>query len=608
MSKQPNKKPKNTPSSEPLDEQLIAKVQPAAQSAAPAPSLTAAKPFQFPPYTQYIVLGLLALVYILIRKNFFAIPMERDEGIYAYFGRLVLDGAVPYRDFYEHRLPGIFYMYAILVGLFGEFEGLALGITLLNVGTLTFTYLFARRFFGSQPVAIAATVLSAVMALAPEISGFTRQSEHIVMIWAMGGLHFLLKGMEEDKWKYLLASGVFMCLAMLTKPNGVFFILLGGFWLVAHYLLERREGVEASIADKIKRTVVKASIYSAGVFGMFGLICLLMLSQGVLGEMFYWAVTYSAGYVSRISMSDGFSQFFMPTFKAVTANYVLFWVLALIGTVAYIALPSKENNSTSKKIALPLFVFCSFLTITPSYTFYGHYWIMFVPSIAFAAAAALQCINQIMGKTTVAGVVVSSIVGVLLLFHSSSISADKTLGGSYYFSPKHEKIVMKTYGGNPFNEAYQVGKFLKTRTAPSDKIALIGSEPQMFIYTGANSVTRHAYFSYLMQDSTMAHVMQFQKEYRQDIEQGKPKYIVFFNHDISILPGQNANFTMINDMLTNYIPKHYRVIGVVDLVGTGQPRYVFDAAQAAVHQFAQSNNPQQRVWTIMIYERLPETQ
>ncbi len=606
MSKQ-HKNQKNNPlPSTPLDapQPLTSKDKEPIQAA--PPTKVAAAPFQLPPYTQYIVLGILALVYILIRKNFFEIPMERDEGIYAYFGRLVLDGAVPYRDFYEHRLPGIFYMYAVLVGIFGEFEGLALGITMLNIGTLTFTYFFARRFFGSQPVAIAATIFSAVLALAPEISGFTRQSEHIVMIWAMGGLHFLLKGMEEDKWKYLLWSGVFMCLAMLTKPNGVFFILLGGFWLVAYYLLERREGIEASFFDKFKRTVAKAGIYSAGVFGIFGVICLLMLMQGVLGDMFYWSVTYSAGYVSRIDMSEGFAKYFMPTFKGVTANYMLFWIMALIGTIAYIALPSKEANSTAKKIALPLFIFCSFLTITPSYTFYGHYWIMFVPSIAFAAAAALHCLHSLMGKTMMAGIVVSAAVAVSLGFHSSSISADKTLGGSYYFSPKADKIVMKTYGGNPFNEAFQIGKFLKKRMSPSDKLAMIGSEPQLFIYTGANSVTRHAYFSYLMQDSMTTDVMRFQEEYRKDIETGKPKYIVFFNHDISILANPNANFTMINELLTVYIPKHYRIVGVVDLVGTGQPRYVLDEQQAPLYQFAKSADPKQRIWTILVYERLPE--
>ncbi|MBK7819009.1 MAG: hypothetical protein IPJ60_16840 [Sphingobacteriaceae bacterium] len=55
-----------------------------------------------------ICTGLLfVLVFIVhsIRTNFAGIPFERDEGIYSYFGKLVLEGKVPYKDFYEVKFP-----------------------------------------------------------------------------------------------------------------------------------------------------------------------------------------------------------------------------------------------------------------------------------------------------------------------------------------------------------------------------------------------------------------------------------------------------------------------------------------------------------------------
>jgi hypothetical protein len=186
--------------------------------------------------------------------------------------------------------------------------------------------------------------------------------------------------------------------------------------------------------------------------------------------------------------------------------------------------------------------------------------------------------------------------------HSNSIGADKSLGGTYYSKPKIDKIIMKTYGGNPFTEALQISKYIKPRLAPADEIALIGSEPELYIYTGAKSATRHAYFSYLMLDSTQTETMPWQAEFKQEIETKKPKIIVFFNHDISILAQKNASFTMINNMLTQYIPQHYRVIGVVDLVGTGQPKYVLDETIAPTYQFAQAQNGG-RIWSIVIYQR-----
>lgn len=550
---------------------------------------------------EYGLLFALALIYFFIRKNFWAMPMERDEGIYAYFGHLILEGNVPYVDFYEHRLPGIFYMYAILVGIFGDFEGLAAGITVLNIGSLFFIYLLARDWFDNRPTAFIIAITAAILGLAPEISGFTRQSEHIVVFWAMGGLYFMLKGLQQEKYKYLIWSGVFMCLAMLTKPNAVFYIVLGGMWLVSYYMTQA-----ATVAQNIKQTSIKTAWYALGVFGTFGIMCLIMAAQGVLGDMFYWSVTFSAEYVSRISAAEGFKAYFWPTFAAVRANYSLFWAVAFISPLAYIFARAPKSAAVFKKISLFSFLLMAFMTITPSYTFYGHYWIMFVPAIAFAFGAGLYSLSEILQTATknaiISGGTISFIFAILLFMHGNSIGADKSLGGSYYSSPKIDKIVMKTYGGNPFNEAYQVGKFVKPRLKAEDKIALIGSEPELYIYTGAHSVSRHAYFSFLMMDSSRQHVKPWQEEFKQDVETKKPKIIVFFNHAISILADPKASYGMINGLLTDFIPKNYRRIGLVDLVGTGQPRYVFDQAAADAHQFAQAANGGQ-IWTILIFER-----
>ena len=66
----------------------------------------------------YILLTLLILVVVIIRYKFISIPFERDEGAYSYYGKLLLQGKTPYKDFYEQKFPGIFYFYALMVGVF----------------------------------------------------------------------------------------------------------------------------------------------------------------------------------------------------------------------------------------------------------------------------------------------------------------------------------------------------------------------------------------------------------------------------------------------------------------------------------------------------------
>ena len=43
-----------------------------------------------------------------IRYRLLDVPLERDEGEYAYAGRLILDGVPPYQGIYNMKLPGTY--------------------------------------------------------------------------------------------------------------------------------------------------------------------------------------------------------------------------------------------------------------------------------------------------------------------------------------------------------------------------------------------------------------------------------------------------------------------------------------------------------------------
>ena len=47
-------------------------------------------------------------------------PLERDEGEYAYAGQLMLQLIPPYQLAYNMKLPGIYAAYAVVLKLFGQ--------------------------------------------------------------------------------------------------------------------------------------------------------------------------------------------------------------------------------------------------------------------------------------------------------------------------------------------------------------------------------------------------------------------------------------------------------------------------------------------------------
>ena len=57
---------------------------------------------------------------IIFRVRLLDVPLERDEGEYAYMGQLILDGTPPYTEAYNMKFPGIYFIYAGILWLFGE--------------------------------------------------------------------------------------------------------------------------------------------------------------------------------------------------------------------------------------------------------------------------------------------------------------------------------------------------------------------------------------------------------------------------------------------------------------------------------------------------------
>src|SRR5580704_5397303 len=69
-------------------------------------------------------LGLLLILVFnfVIRWHLREMPLERDEGEYAYAGQLLLQGASPYEHAYTVmlKLPGTWVVYAFIMAVFGQ--------------------------------------------------------------------------------------------------------------------------------------------------------------------------------------------------------------------------------------------------------------------------------------------------------------------------------------------------------------------------------------------------------------------------------------------------------------------------------------------------------
>lgn len=104
-----------------------------------------------------LLLFVVSIFFLFVRINFLDIPLDRDEGSLLHSGYCLLNGKIPYVDFYEIKPPGIFVIYGIFHLLFGYSNVLLhIGLLLLQISIAFLIFKFAFRLFQNKQLGYAA--------------------------------------------------------------------------------------------------------------------------------------------------------------------------------------------------------------------------------------------------------------------------------------------------------------------------------------------------------------------------------------------------------------------------------------------------------------------
>ncbi|MBS1651113.1 MAG: glycosyltransferase family 39 protein [Bacteroidetes bacterium] len=526
----------------------------------------------------YLLLLLTLFIAYIIRGNFLEMPYERDEGAYSYYGKLLLEGKRPYVDFYEQKFPGIFYFYATVISIFGAtVKGVHTGFMFVNLLTTVFLFIGVKKLFNSPMAAVATAITYAFVSMTPFLSGYTVQSEHGVNFFTSMGFMLYSFAKEHKKWWLYLLTGFAMGSAFMTKTTGVFLCAWGGLVIVSDYVFNKNRN--------FKTFFLNGLYYCIGMGVVVAFFFISILKKGLWADMMYWTITIPKQYVGKMPWEQG-KQFLGYTYEAITKDYKFFWYTAYFG----IFLCLVKTVDIKIKAAAVLFFICCAATVVPGYYFYGHYFIQVVPAIAVLTGFAFMSVTKILTerfnvKFKNIGYVITSAFVLFSLLH---LSKNK----EYYFHSYPESLLRKVYGTNPFPEAWEVGKFINENSKPEDKIVCIGSEPELYFYTGKNCPSRHAYFSALVNNQPQE--KEWQKEFIKSVEDAKPRYFVFFNQQFSLLvqPGADQH---IFQWAQKYTSENYKIVGIIEMNNGQMSNYLWKEA-------AQNYQPKSQEY-VLVFER-----
>ena len=516
----------------------------------------------------WLVLLAIILLTAAIRARLLDVPLERDEGEYAYAGQLILQGIPPYAQVYNMKMPGIYAAYALILALFGQTHtGIHLGLLFINAATILLLFLLVKKLFNPL-IGVLAAAAFALLSLGRSVQGIFANAEHFVLLPAVAGILLLVRAVDDStsptidpehsrkldyhRWLSLLAGAVLLGLAFLMKQHGAAFIAFAAIYLFFSELCRQ--------PFIWKHFVARGVLFLVGVLP-FIVTCLVLWWAGVFERFWFWTFKYAQQYVAITSLAKGLYILKARMFQMVSSA-ILLWVLAGIGLVI-VLWQSRTNRHSLFVAGLLLF---SFLAVCPGLYFREHYFVLLLPAVAILAAIGADSVRNFFArdKSLLVAKVVPLLLAILVLFHTIHQQRDFFL----YMSPTMASRT--TYLANPFPESLEIARFIKEHSSTDDRIAVLGSEPQIYFYSNRRSATGYIYTYALMEPHPYA--LQMQQEMIQEIETARPEFLVFVNVATSWRdrPGSER---MIFEWFEQYQQKYYRQVGVVDIIAPKHTAY-----------------------------------
>jgi hypothetical protein len=486
----------------------------------------------------WVGLAAILLCAALLRLRLSDLPLERDEGEYAYAGQLMLHGIAPYKVAWNMKFPGTYTAYAAIMLGFGQsIRAIHMGVALVNAATTVLVFLLARRWFDLRGALVAGATF-ALLSLGEGVLGMAGHATHFVTAFAVAGAWLLFEAADTGSTARLFGSGLLFGLAFVMKQQGVFFALFGSGWLLCN-----------------RPTMRKLSAFGAGALTPPVLTGLILWQQGVFDKFWFWTFQYAREYASEVTLADGWDSLRDIVPQVVMPNAAL-WLIAAAGLILL------WRRGARRQAALPLTMLLvfSFLAVCPGLIFRDHYFIVMLPAIALlAGAATLSPMPRASVWAWGAAMAISIWAQHDFLFHMTPFQACRD-----------------EYEVNPFPEAIRVADYLKSVTKPGSRIAVFGSEPEIYFYADRLPATGYLYTYGLMEKQPFA--LEMQNEMIRQLETSRPEYVVQVKIGASWLVDDDSP-TRIFDWWRDY-SRNYTQAGLVQIVSEQETQYFWGDAAA----------------------------
>jgi hypothetical protein len=457
-------------------------------------------------------------IYAGLRSHTFFSELAHDDGLFLYGGQAWAHGELPYRDFWDHKPPGIFFYHSIPFRLFPFSVAAAKWHEILWL-SLSATLLFAfckRRFLlPTSLFCVAAYVFYTSAYYTIRTGGLTEESALFFVVLCF----WLILRRKGNLLKNAFFSGLALGIAFQFRQTYVFELpfLIGALLHNAHYRGEKFTDVLTPflaifLGLAIPELIISFYFFLHGAWFTY-------FDSSYLCNFYYIGPTVRPDHTWLEILQEKHGRFLMAT-----GPYLLAPILALTTW--------KWVRKDTRWIYLPLLLafIGEMVAVSLSGEYYEHYYVQASVSTCLLLAFFAEGLLQFWKQRARAGLFTpgSAIAALASLTVLTATFWPWVTGTQQYISDYKRVLDQRQIDEGLYAYQRSVAQAIATLTDPQDRILLIGRDPNsVYMLSKRYAGARYYHVSPLWKPKFVDYTKDYHKQaYFDDVKRHQPAILI----------------------------------------------------------------------------------
>lgn len=437
--------------------------------------------------------ALAALVLVLFRVHAFDVPLERDEGNYAYIGSRLLDGDRLYTEVWDHQPPGVFVLFAAVIAVCGDAPVVfRIHAICWSVATLVLITGYSLAIGAHRATTISGVLLWAIVSTDPGTAGdgCNREIYMNTLILAAWVLAAWIESTTLEAKRVAIGfplqlatfgAGLLLGIASVMKT------VVAVHWLVLVLWLTVVLWKRFDVATRFRSVLKSVILFGAGPAMLWGGTALYFAGTS------RWDVFVDSVFAFNVAYADQdrdvwwrFVEFFTtPRASNIFSSALPLWICGLLGVFGL----GVKSLSCARSNLTVLLVGSSFLAICLPGQFWPHYYYLAICPAVLSTAWLVGTLTDWVSKRTgvrqgfarvLAAAPAVVVVGVVLVGQTAHYLLQPPLGIT-------ERRY--SYSARDFWARAQ-GENVRRVTDPGDEIFVYGDDASIYYYARRKGSSR----------------------------------------------------------------------------------------------------------------------